>query len=198
MIKFKPRQGSLFAVLLRSPWWVSMLIACALFGIARFFLPTPLAIATTLPFLGLAGYVGWRAMQVPSAGRVKALLESLRTMPWEQFSTVMTDAFQREGYQVAPLKHGRADLELRKSGYVSLVSCKRWKVAQTGIAPLRELMEEQKSRDARDCTYVTVGDFTATARAFAMENGIRMLHDVELAKFIGSVKRASRMQPVRP
>ena len=66
-----------------------MLIACALFGIAQFFLPTPLAIATTLPFLSLAGYVRWHAMHVPSAGRVTALLESLRTMPLEQFSTAM-------------------------------------------------------------------------------------------------------------
>lgn len=193
----KPRQGSLFAVLLRSPWWVSLLIAGGLIAVASFFLPLPLAIATSLPFLGIAGYTGWRFLQAPSPARVAAAMEQLRALPWQQFAALLTEAFQRQGYEVRALTSGPADLELRKNGYVSLASCKRWKVTQTGIAPLRDLARVQQGDDVRDCIYIAAGDFTATARAFAAENGIRLLFDAELAGMLQPGLRASRSQAAK-
>ena len=192
-----PAKGSLFAILVSSPFWVSLLAAGALFAVVRNFLPNLLAAAATLPFLGTAAYAGWRQFKTPSPARVNETLESLREMTWAQFSAVIADSFRREGYEVGALENGVANYELHKNGYKSLLSCKRWKVAQTGLGPLRELFEATRSREARDCIYVTTGEFTETARAFALEKGIRLLHGTELAELVGRVVREKKPEIAR-
>ena len=82
------------------------------------------------------------------------------------------------------LKGAAADLELSKSGRISLVACKRWKADRTGIEPLRELDATRKTRDAQDCIYVAAGGITDNARAFATLKNIRLLHDAELASLL--------------
>jgi restriction system protein len=192
-LKFpEPAKGSLFAILARAPFWVSLLIAGALFAIARNFLPNLLAAATTLPFLGIAAVAGWRQFKTPSPTHVNATLDGLREMTWGQFSTVIGETFRHEGYEVGGLEEGVVNYELRKNGYTSLLSCKRWKVAQTGIAPLRELVAAMPAREARDCIYVATGAFTETARAFALEKGIRLLNGTELATLVGQALRVRK------
>ena len=58
---------SLFAILSRQPWWLSVLVAGALFGSAQLFLPGMIAAAIAIPFLGIACYAGWRQMRSPGA-----------------------------------------------------------------------------------------------------------------------------------
>ena len=53
---------------------------------------------------------------------------------------MMEAGFRSDGYAVVALTRGAADFELRKSGRVALACCKRWKVSQTDIEPLRELL----------------------------------------------------------
>ena len=193
----KPAKGSLFALLARSPFWVSLLIAGALFAVARNFLPDLLALSTTLPFLGIAAFAGWRQFKTPSPTRVSETLDSLRGMTWGQFSAVLAETFRREGYEVGELEAGAVNYELHKNGYKSLLSCKRWKVAQTGIAPLRELFEATQAREARECIYVAAGDFTGPARAFALEKRIRLLNGAELAAMAGPVVRDKKPAAAR-
>jgi restriction system protein len=181
----QPREGSLFAILSRSPWWVSLLIAGALFALARQFLPDVLAAATTLPFIALAGYAGWLQSREPSSKRVTETLEKLRAMRWPEFSKLIGDSFRRDGYEVVPSRHAAADLELRKSGYVTLLSGKRWKVAQCGIAPLRELADAVSATDARDGCFVTAGSVSDGAVEFASGKRIRILAGAALVKQIG-------------
>ena len=38
-MKWQMAENSLFAVLLRSPWWVSFLVAAGVFALMRYFLP---------------------------------------------------------------------------------------------------------------------------------------------------------------
>jgi restriction system protein len=194
----KPAEGSLFAVLARSPFWVSLLIAGALFAIARNFLPPLLAAATTLPFVGIAAYAGWRQFRTPSHARVAESLEALRDMPWAEFSAVIAGAFRRQGYSVGELEGGVVNYELHRNGYKTLVCCKRWKIAQTGIAPLRELSEAMAVREARDCIYVATGDFTDTAKQFAREKSVRLLHGAELVTTVGRLARKKVPAAERP
>jgi restriction system protein len=182
----QPREGSLFVILSRSPWWVSLLIAAALFALIRQFLPDLLAAATTLPFLGLAGYAGWLQWKEPSSKRVKETLDRVCVMRWPEFSTLLTERFRRDGYEVSSTRSG-ADIELRKDGYMTLVSGKRWKVANAGIAPLRELADAVRAADAREGWFVTAGTVTDTARTFAAERKLRVIEGPELAKLVGRV-----------
>jgi restriction system protein len=185
-------KDSLFSMLARAPWWMSVVIAAALFAAVRLFLPDIAAFFAAIPFLAIAGYAGWRQFRAPSATSIDDVLGKLRAMSWENFSAVINEAFRRDGYAVSEIADGAADLELRKSGRVVVVSCKRWKVAHTGIGPLRELYAAKRAHDANECIYVAVGDFTANARAYATEKAIRLLNDTALGELVAHVERGKR------
>ena len=183
---------TLFSILSRAPWWVSVAAAAAMFAVVRLFLPDIAALFAALPFLAIAGYAGWRQLRAPGVTSVTEILGKLRVMPWENFSPVINEAFRRDGYSVTEIANGAVDFELRKNGRVSIVSCKRWKVAQTGVGPLRELYEAKQAHDAQECIYVAAGDFTANARGFATEKAIRLLNDTALGVLVARVERGKR------
>ena len=181
-VNFRLPEKSLFAVLLRSPWWVSLLVALGMFGGLRFVLPEGYALFAALPFLVIAAVAGWKQLRVPSGARLAAALEALRALPWEEFSAALEEGFRREGYRVSRLGGAPADFELAKAGRVSLVGCKRWKASRTGIEPLRELHAAGAAREAQECIYVFAGEITENARAFAAENRIMLVQGAELVK----------------
>ncbi len=183
---------TLFSILLRAPWWMSILAALPLFGAVQLFLPPVVALCATFPFLGIAAYAAWKQLRAPGAANVAETLGKLRGMSWENFSAVIAEALQRDGYAVKETNGGTVDFEARKNGRLALVSCKRWKVAQTGHGPLKELLEAKHTADAQDCIYVAAGDFTANARRFAAKNSIRLLSEAELAQMVARVERATR------
>jgi restriction system protein len=180
---------TLFSILSRSPWWMSVLIAAGLFAVTRLFLPGFAAFFAALPFLGIAGYAGWRQLRTPGPTNVAEMLGRLRAMPWQDFSAVIAEAFRRDGYVVTETDAGPADFELRKNRRVAVVSCKRWKVAQTGVGPLRDLVAAMRAHEAQDCIYVTAGEFSAQAREFALEKSIRLLNGGALAQLVARVER---------
>jgi len=191
-MKFPIAKNSLFAILLRSPWWVSIAIAAGIVVVARLVLPGVYAFAffAALPFIVIGGVAGWRQLLAPSAARVAGTLEAVRAMSWGDFSSALTDALRDDGYAVSPLTGAAADFELAKAGRISLVACKRWKAARTGVDPLRDLHEAKRTREAHECIYVATGEITDGARAFALERNIRVIHGAELAKLLPRVRRA--------
>jgi restriction system protein len=178
-------QNSLFAILLRSPWWVSALVAAALIGLLRLLMPDLYAVAAALPFAAIAAYVGWKSLRAPSGRHIAGRLERLRGMPWPEFAAAVAAAYARQGYEVQRLDDARADFALVRNGYTTLVSCKRWKATRTGVDPLRELAAARDAREARECLYFAAGEITARARAFAGERNIRLLEGAELARLLG-------------
>lgn len=188
-------KNSLFYKLSRAPWWLSLLIAAALFMLVRQFMPDYAALASTLPFLGIAGYAGWRQSRALSPQRADEALAAVRTLSWQEFAARMEAAFRGKGYAVVPLSRGAADFQLSKGGRVALASCRRWKVAQTGIEALRELSQAKAQAHAQDCIYVAAGGLSQNARQFAAENSIRLLCDAELVQFLGRTKTETRKAP---
>ena len=152
--------------------------------LAKFDMPELYAIFVALPFLVIGCVAGWHQLRAPSTERIAGTLEALRALSWDEFSAALESAFSRDGYTVSRLSIAGADLELTKSGRVSLVACKRWKVARAGVEPLRELDAARQAREARDCVYVAAGEITENASAFATEKNIRLLHGAELAKLL--------------
>jgi restriction system protein len=173
---------SLFAHLSRLPWWLSLLVAAALFMLVRQFLPDAAAAASTLPLLGIAGYAAWLQSRVPDPEHVASGLADMRALSWQAFSAGMEAAFRSDGYAVTALARSGADFELRKGGRVALAGCKRWKVAQTGVEPLRELLQAKEAAGAHDCIYVTAGELSQNARRFAEENKMRLICEADLVQ----------------
>lgn len=162
-------------------------MAAAIFALARIALPAayaPYAIFAALPFLVIGCVAGWKQLRAPSAEKISATLEAIRGLSWDEFSAALEAAFRRDGYTVSRLNIAGADLELAKSGRVSLVACKRWKVARTGIEPLRELEAVRVAREAHECICIAAGEITGNAIAFAAATNIQLLHGAELVKLV--------------
>ena len=183
---------SLFATLSRSPWWASVLMAAALFMAVRQFLPDYAALASTLPFLAIAAYALWRQMRTPSAERSADALAGLRALSWSAFAAKIEEAFRRDGYAVLTHTGNGADYALTRNGRFALAGCRRWKVAQAGVEPLRELLQAKQAANADECIYVTAGDLSPNAREFASKNGIRLFSAAELVAFLGRPSRAKK------
>ena len=117
----KMHKNSLFAVLLRSPWWVSIAIAVGTavmsrFVLVKFDIPDAYAIFVALPFIVIGCVAGWQQLRAPSAERIATTLEALRNLSWEEFSGALETAFQRDGYAVSRPGVAGADLELTRAG----------------------------------------------------------------------------------
>jgi restriction system protein len=180
----KLHQNSLFAILLRSRWWVSMLIALGVFGVARIWFAPGLAMFAALPFTAIGLYAAFQQLRRPGEKRIAATLERARAVPWDGFCTALEDGFKRDGFTASRMMEGGADLVLRNDGLVTLVACKRWKAMRTGIEPLREFDAATRERGAHARLYLAVGEVTDNARAFAEEKKIRLLNEEDLAKLL--------------
>jgi restriction system protein len=183
-MKLKMAQNSLFAILLRSPWWISVVVAGAAFAGLSLVLPAVYAAFCALPFAVIALYAGWQQLRTPSVESVARKLDKLRGSSWDEFSGAVEAAFRRDGYAVSRLAGEEADFELSKSGRVALLSCKRWKAARTGVEPLRQLHAARRKRDAQECIYVAAGEISDNARAFSAQHNIRLLQAAELASLL--------------
>jgi restriction system protein len=193
-MKFRMHDNSLFAVLLRSRWWISFAIAAGIVALAKAILPSiPIAYAVfaAAPFIVIGAIAAWKQLQVPSAGRVARTLEAVQAMSWTDFSNALEAAFRADGYSVSRLTGGAADFAMTKAGRTALVACKRWKVARTGVDPLRDLHAAKDAHEANDCIYVAIGEITDGARKFAAQNRIRLVGGVELAKLLPRARRTT-------
>jgi restriction system protein len=181
-------QDTLFHILRRQPWWISVLVAFVLFWIAHAIFP-PIAPFIAVPFVVLAVYIAivqWRrGAPVDVSGR----LAELRAMSWEDFSAAVADAYRKKGYAVSPSKGAGYDFKLEKGGEVILLQCRRWKVNQVGAAPVRELAVAVDRHDARRGICLAAGEFSARARAIAADEPVTLLSGSELAELIGAQKK---------
>ena len=184
-MKWRLPQNSLFAILLRSRWWVSALVGVGVFGVAQLILPEGLAAFAALPFVVIAIVAGWRQIGTPGPERVAQTLERVRAMTWDAFAAELEEAFRREGYEVKRLGGPQLDLELARAGRTTVVGGRRWKAMRTGIEPMREFHAAARAREANERVFVAAGEITDIARALAAEKGIRVLVGVELAKLLG-------------
>ena len=191
-MKLAMAKDSLFAILLRKPWWISIGIAAGIAIVARVLLPEQYAIGGALggiPFIVIGAIAAWRQLRSPSAARLTSTLEAIGGMSWREFSSVLEEAFRRDGYVVTRIAGSQADFEIVKAGRTSLISCKRWKAANTGVEPLRDLHLANERRAAQESIYVAVGGITDNARRFAAENRIRIIEGTGLAQMLSNVGR---------
>lgn len=117
---------------------------------------------------------------------------ALNDMSWQQFESVVGEAFRRKGYAVTETGRGGADggvdLVLKKGIETSLVQCKQWKAYKVGVDTVRELYGVMAARAAAGGFVVTSGQFTDDARAFAEGRNIQLIDGKALHALIRGVK----------
>jgi restriction system protein len=179
-------KNSLFAILMRSPWWISVLIAAVLAALAFSLLPEKYRVVgamSAFPFVVIAALSARRQWREPSAARVGQTLEAVGAMAWPGFADLLVQAFERDRFAVTRRSGGAAgDFELSRDGRRMLVSAKRWKSARIGLEPLKALQSERMGEDISDALFVGLGELSNAARSFAAENRIAIWQGTELAK----------------
>lgn len=184
-MKLKMAKNSLFGLLLRSPWWVSLAVAAALALVVAALLPENYRVVgmlSALPFVVISSIAARRQWRQPSTAQVARTLEAVGAMKWPVFATLLEQAFRRDGYTVRRDTAASVDFELERQGRTMLVCARRWKSARTGVEALRPLQSACSGSDATDALYIGLGELTDSARPFALEHRIAIWQAAELAQ----------------
>ncbi|WBY02427.1 restriction endonuclease [Ramlibacter tataouinensis] len=187
-MKFRMAENSLFAVLLRSPWWISIAVALGLVALAQALLPQDLRTVGSmgaLPFVVIGAIACWRQWNAPSPAQAQQLLDGAAKMSWPQFEQALRAGFAREGWQVRP-GEGGADLVLERKGVPTLVSARRWKAARHGEEALQALDQAMQRQEVGRGVYVALGELSPQARSLAKARSIEVLQGTTLARLLRS------------
>lgn len=186
-MKFEMAPNSLFAILLRSSWWISIIVAVVFVVLSKVALPGKYFVfgaVGAVPFFAIGVMALWKQLQKPSPSRVASTLEAVASMSWKDFSGKLEAAFRRDGYEVSRIDTVGADFEMRRAGRKTLVNCKRWKVGRTGVEPLRELLVARDLREADEIIYVATGQVTEQATRYVADKRIRLMQGDDLARLL--------------
>lgn len=187
-VKLKMAENSLFAILLRSPWWISFAVVVVFVLASAALLPREYVVfgwMGAMPFLVIGSIAAYRQLRSPSARVVGQSLQRAAAMPWRDFRDTLEQAYRNQGYVVSRLDGPAADLQVMRGAQTTLVAAKRWKAASHGIEPLRALDAARKARDASHCLYITLAEPNDNSRRFAQQNAIGLVNGTALVQLLG-------------
>jgi restriction system protein len=181
-MKFKMAPNSVFAILLRNPWWVSFLLAAVISLLCAALLPkeyVAFGIISVFPFLVIGCVALKRQWSMPSPAAVEAETARLAGLSWKEFANELEAKFAKQGYAVERLNggnaakgEGAADFRLTKAGQTILVAAKRYKAATHGVEALQALVVQKEAQGADRAMYVCLGALSEQAEKFARDNGV--------------------------
>lgn len=190
-MKLKMSDKSVFAHLLRSPWWISIGLVVAVALASWALLPdayVAVGVMGGFPFLVIGIISAWRQWQAPNPAHLADALQKAGAMNWRDFSESIEQAFARQGFGVTRLNGAAADFKLEKAGHTTLVSCKRWKAVNQGVEALRDLLAAKNAQDADFCSFISLGQPTDSALRFAKDNQVQLVFGNTLAQLISNKK----------
>jgi restriction system protein len=215
----------LFELLIRVPAWVGPLLALSGFLLLFFLVPlffrsdgsnalasgmAPVFVVLSKGAACVAGgavLLVWIVAEFMKRARPRLLdsqdgLDDIRHLPWQQFESLVAEAYHRQGYDVEHTADsspdGGVDLILRENEHTILVQCKQWRERQLGVRIARELLGVVASEKATSGILVTSGQFTAEARRFAEGNSIELIDGPALAALVADVRRAKADATAKP
>ncbi len=181
-MKLKMAPNSLFATLLRNPWWVSFLLAAVISVLCAALLPREyvvFGIMGVFPFVVIGSVALKRQWNRPSPAALEAEAVRLAGLSWREFANELEAKFAIQGYVVERLASGNAskgegaaDFRLTQAGQTTLVAAKRYKAATHGIEALQALVASMKAQGADKAMYVCLGALSEQAERFARDNEV--------------------------
>jgi len=112
----------------------------------------------------------------------------LNDMSWSDFERLVSEYYRRKGFQVTREggngPDGGIDLVLRQGNETYLVQCKQWKAFKVGVQPVREFYGVMSSRGVAGGYFVTSGEYTDDAKAFAQGLNITLIDGRKLREMI--------------
>lgn len=186
-MQFKMAPNSLFAILLRSPWWMSLLLALVFVAASRALLPLQYWIFGALgavPFFAISAMVAKRQWSAPRTADVQAALTAAGAMGWRDFSVQLERALQQQGYHTKRVEQAAFDWSIQKNGQTILVAAKRWKAAHHGLDALQNLHAVMRQQEASACMYIALGALSGQAQSFAKTHAVQVVSGADLAALL--------------
>lgn len=184
-MKLKMADKSLFAILLRSPWWVSFLVAGVITLVVAAVAPERfkmLGFFGALPLYGVGCVAAWRQWHAPSSAAVAVQATALRAMTWREFSAALDQAWRAQGANVETITGLEADFCVQQGGHTTLISARRWKAASHGVDAISHLVAAMRKRDIPTGQYLVAhGTISDSARALARTEGVALVEGDALA-----------------
>lgn len=186
-MKWQMAENSIFAMLLRAPWWASLGIAVIVTGLSFAVLPigyVVFGLAAAVPFIVIAVMVLWRLSKKPRTAVVEATAERARSLNAKTFGAELAQGFARTGHSVVHVKSDALDFVVTKGWRVNVVSYRKWKAAHLGVEPLRALFNARDDHEANGAMIVVLGDLSGPATKFVLQNNIEIIGPEALAGLI--------------
>lgn len=182
---------TLFRILSRQPWWVSLIVALVLFMIAQWIFP-PVAPYVGIPFVLVAAWIAVMQWRGKATANVPERLAELRDMSWDEFSSAVADGYRRQGYTVTASREAGYDFAAVKGNRTTLVECRRWKVNAVGVGPVRELVDAMIRLEAYNGVCIAAVAFSPKAVDYARGKPVTLLTGNDLVDLVGAAGRAKR------
>jgi restriction system protein len=119
-------------------------------------------------------------------------LDDLATLEWKRFETVCAEYLHLIGFDPKETRigaDGGVDVWVYKEGVskpVGIVQCKAWTTYKVGVKPVRELFGVMAAEGVANGKFITSGEFTSEAIAFAEGKRLQLISG---EKFINSIRR---------
>lgn len=184
-------QNSLFAMLLRSRWWISFALASVVTLLCVLALPAhvaPFAALSATPLWVVGCIAAWRQLRALSPAQVERHLAECASLPWRSLAQQLESAWRAEGYAVQAVNQGPVDFRLERAGQTTLVSARRWKAAHHGVEPLRELEAARARESAAKAVYVALQPLGENAALYARDQQMVVLSGMDLATLLAKAK----------
>lgn len=136
---------------------------------------------------------GGNGMPKPNERPVKWTQQVLSSLEWKRFETVCAEYFRMTGYEPKETRigaDGGVDIWVYKPGSekpFGIVQCKAWTTYKVGIKPVRELFGVMAAEGVVNGMFITSGEFTSEALAFAEGKKLRLISGKNFLDFIGKL-----------
>lgn len=219
--------GAVAAVGAALPWWLSLLLAAAAYGILHQVAgqqpapatgPGKIGTAVAEQFTVTLASIGQYLIPLClSLGAVVSLIKrqkgtrlarqaaqnpgaALMELPWAKFEQLVGEAFRQRGYTIAETRSGAdggIDLRVKKDGERFLVQCKHWRAQKVPVEVVRELYGVMAAEGAAGGFVVTSGIFTGPAMEFAKGRNIELIDGAKLSAMIASAQQSAKPEGVQ-
>ncbi len=189
------------------PWWAYLIMAILAYPVFHYLIPSLMSpssfrlIGRAVPLLGFflsVLFLICAALLAFDAFRRRSLLEnqngmnSIRSISWREFESLVAEAYRRKGYIVTETTGGAdggVDIILKKGTEKIFVQCKQWKMGKVGVKVVRELYGVVIAEGASEGIVISSGIFTQEARTFARGKPLELIDGTGLLRMITEVQK---------
>ena len=189
-MKLRMAENSLFAILLRSHWGISLLVALGFVAVSRAVMPEQYWLLGAMggtPFWVIAAMAAWRQRNRLAPQKVEQVLRTAAVMGWREFAQAVEAGFTRDGWSVQrtdSTREGDADFVIRRGTITAVVGARRWKAARVGEEQVRQLIASRDKHGASQCVLLTLGEVPPAAAGFAKEHAVQLMQGEALAQLL--------------